>query len=154
MADINFTKLRALGYQSVDDLPPKMLDGLAPDALAELHKELPTRRVPIQLQPVDYGKGKGPTRAAIVGALQAADVEAGGPGQALRDAAAMLVLKAQQGDMSAWDRIADRLDGKPGQHVEMDVHMSLEALIMQSIKLESEPVRSLDVEQKAITVDQ
>lgn len=154
MAAINFDKLRKLGYESIDDLPADMLKGLDEAALAQIGEAMPTRRVVVAPDPIDYGKGKNPTRAALVRALKQRDREIGVEGESLTEAATRILESALQGNMGAFAMIADRLDGKPSQEVAVDVHVSLEALIMQSIKLEAEPVQVLDADQKAITIDQ
>jgi len=85
---------------------------------------------------IDYGKGKAPYRAALVAEIKAQDKAIGVPGSTLRALARAQIQRGIDSDQTSLREIADRLDGKPQQSVEMGVKVSLEQLIMQSIKLE------------------
>lgn len=70
------------------------------------------------IEPIAYGKGKNPYRAAIVAALQRIESEQGlPPGRVLTEIAERVVMAARDGDKGAAYHIADRLDGKPSQEV-------------------------------------
>jgi len=89
--------------------------GLEGDAGAEL---APARSPMRSAIPIDYAKGKAPSRQALVAAAAEIDAEAGIPGYAAGSAAKALWLKAMNGDGNAWRDISDRLDGKPAQVTE------------------------------------
>jgi hypothetical protein len=59
---------------------------------------------------------------------------AGTDHKALRRIAAVLIEKAQDGDMSAIKELADRLDGRAIQGIEADVSMSHEDRLQQLFK--------------------
>lgn len=71
--------------------------------------------------------GRPPKEKSFANMLRIAINEAAEEGGTnLRQVANALVEKAKGGDVQAIREIADRLDGKPTQHIEADVSMSHE----------------------------
>lgn len=66
-------------------------------------------------EPIDYGKGKAPTRQSIIRALQRRDGMV--PGATLTDAADSLIEAAVNGSLAAWRELRDTLDGKPAPEI-------------------------------------
>lgn len=113
---------------------------------------------PVEAISIDYLRGKQPMRQAIVEAAKQRDRAYGSDGFTLMTIARSILDKAADGDMQAARDLADRLDGKPSQQMEMDVHISLEQLILQSITLEKaapdQVGHSLDTEPDRIVSEQ
>lgn len=111
--------------------------------------------------PIDYNKGRLPFRAALVRALEEYDATLP-PGSALILAASNLIAQATQGNANALREIADRLDGKPAQSVDIrsvNIHANARELTEAELdeiiaRAEKKAGRKLDADQKAITIDQ
>lgn len=82
-----------------------------------------------------YKKADRPFRAAIEEAMRQLDEE-GTEGASLTRAAMQLIKRAADGDTNSIKELADRMDGKPTQAVDMDVRLTLEQLITQCIAYE------------------
>lgn len=91
------------------------------------------------IEPIKYDQKSKPWRAALVRAAQIRDARDNlTPGSTLVQAALAQWDAACNGSDQARAAIADRLDGKPGQTVDIDVRVGLAELVEQSFKIAHE----------------